>query len=1249
MTRGLFTFTSIAVLTITVFTQGQTQNFPATMDFPVIFYDYQADGSNPAFNQRYCQGGLRFGMVDEKLGPNRKPVVNPAGVAEYDPRCYESVGQWFWPSGANGPDPTAEFYFDDTDSTWRYRNLTQYQGRTGEFVAQNYQANYDLSNIVIYDSLQFDHVGAGTYVFEKTGENPFFGVDGRGYGNETPGVTSGDGQEHNFGFTMELHHDFQYRPGLVFDFCGDDDVWVFINDSLVIDLGGVHTRKCDRIELDDLAGVLQEGETYRFDFFYCERRVKQSNIQIETNILTESVAGLQIHAPDTNLVAGNTTSMQAILTTNNGDTLEPTDEAYQEIQWELLGSTKKPGDSLYATTGRTTSFYGEQAHRCADIRAIYEDPKSGESVEDIATICIVPGPPHRITAEQDDSPDLWEPNDRNSVSIPNNANFSTDTIYAFIRDRFDNLVSANSGRAVQSNWTVEHPAIAGINPLGDNWIAYVNREIDSTRQTNVYVSKDNLIPDTVTVSILGADITRIRVVDGDGNVVTNLTMTTDDNIGLEVQGLPSTANQTNPSEADWVPFNGQFALNSSDITVAVPPSSGPTGSWTFRPTHPGSGTITVDNDGVDQYSIPVTVNTAAPSTVELRLVEDQTPRAGEPFLVVAEIYGQSGAPTPGTYCFQDNNKSRYFDVVGAGTGKPDPSVETSNTDGSNLDTGTLGLRENASSPDGDSVAQCFQSGVDTFEVTLYNAADGVEHQVWVRLNGKGGIVKEASTSRFMLQPGAVDSVALEYVGGGALPDSLNWTAPDSSFYASVIGYDQWGNRIGTVDGVWETSGNLHELDEDTAKTQFYSTDDVRLTENGCITVTAQDNPSATDEVCIVITPPDAFVDSAFTRDTDGDGLLDRIEVHFSRPAQFPENYDVGNIEVSHSLRVGGDIQPIDFTVTSMTGANGLPIDSVYYIDLQEEATSMGQTGWEPTLSFANAPDVSADKRPTIDGAGPVIWKVTKETKDINDPSKDVVSVQFSENLDEVPGASDKPGEVFYVWIRQDTVINGVDTAYFVVQSTFLEGIDYFKNPSRQNVAEFLMLNENQITSSHYFSIVADGQTPVLEDRNQVPPSVNNQKVKVIIKKSPLDVIVGPNPSTPNPSYRNPDALEYEKPDVSARRAYDSNSGTAFSIKITLPSDENMTIEGALRIYDNVGNLVHSRFSDGNLVPASWKDDWEAGTSKGIGFYWNGYNDREMPVSPGNYRALVTLTVTSTVDGSSNTEQIRRVLPLGIRR
>ena len=69
-----------------------------------------------------------------------------------------------------------------------------------------------------------------------------------------------DNQSHNFYFTLEMHASFVYIPGLSFTFRGDDDVWVFMNNQLVIDLGGVHAPLEKTFSVDELN--LTEGSWF---------------------------------------------------------------------------------------------------------------------------------------------------------------------------------------------------------------------------------------------------------------------------------------------------------------------------------------------------------------------------------------------------------------------------------------------------------------------------------------------------------------------------------------------------------------------------------------------------------------------------------------------------------------------------------------------------------------------------------------------------------------------------------------------------------------------------------------------------------------------------------------------------------------------------------------------------------------------------------------------------------------------------
>jgi fibro-slime domain-containing protein len=102
----------------------------------------------------------------------------------------------------------------------------------------------------------------------------FFPIDGQLLLNE--------GNPHNYHMTFELHLEFRYHPGDVFTFIGDDDIWVFIDKKLALDLGGTHNEVTGQVMLDTLG--LTDGQTYPLAFFWAERHVTGSNLRIETSL-----------------------------------------------------------------------------------------------------------------------------------------------------------------------------------------------------------------------------------------------------------------------------------------------------------------------------------------------------------------------------------------------------------------------------------------------------------------------------------------------------------------------------------------------------------------------------------------------------------------------------------------------------------------------------------------------------------------------------------------------------------------------------------------------------------------------------------------------------------------------------------------------------------------------------------------------------------------------------------------------------
>jgi len=191
-----------------------------------------------------------------------------------------------------GPWDDHEIVASDLDD----KSKPVYKNATGTTLTTHGKAAFDMwfrdvagTNIPVPYPLKLTQDANGAFAFDSNvsgvplsatdSTKEFFPIDDdtmykTAFGNQ--------GNTHNYSFTVELHTTFIYHGGEFFHFRGDDDVFVFINKKLQINLGGIHGPETADVQIDTL-GLTKEQE-YPLDFFYAERHVTGSNLLVTTSL-----------------------------------------------------------------------------------------------------------------------------------------------------------------------------------------------------------------------------------------------------------------------------------------------------------------------------------------------------------------------------------------------------------------------------------------------------------------------------------------------------------------------------------------------------------------------------------------------------------------------------------------------------------------------------------------------------------------------------------------------------------------------------------------------------------------------------------------------------------------------------------------------------------------------------------------------------------------------------------------------------
>lgn len=262
-----------------------------------------SDGGNEDYNKYRGPSDLSLGIMQKRLGEDSYPIVDK-GKKESSSYLFstkEGTGKEFY-SDAN------YLFKQDADGYYEYdstKNFAQFNKNTKEFTV--YKVPGSSKDPI---DLQQGSKHGSFFPFNTLGDHRYWGI---------PQISEKSPDFH-FGMTMSAKF-IQPKDGkingnnMVFEFSGDDDVWVYIDGVLVLDIGGIHNSVSGSIDFAEgtvkvgsnnytLKNLFKEAEAekegdfvsrkdifkdytvHTINFYYLERGKGDSNCKLKFNLPT---------------------------------------------------------------------------------------------------------------------------------------------------------------------------------------------------------------------------------------------------------------------------------------------------------------------------------------------------------------------------------------------------------------------------------------------------------------------------------------------------------------------------------------------------------------------------------------------------------------------------------------------------------------------------------------------------------------------------------------------------------------------------------------------------------------------------------------------------------------------------------------------------------------------------------------------------------------------------------------------------